>query len=94
MLTQVIRAFFRSYGYRFLATEDLLEMKGRTYASLSIVEDEDGERKMLFRYWLDEATRTQVLSRENVEGIIASCRTLLDHSVWSEGPADRLNSSL
>lgn len=83
MLTQVIRLLFQTYGYKFLATEDLLNTQGRVYASLSIVEDDESDRKLLCKYLLAESPYTQVLRRENLEEIIESCRTLLDHQAWS-----------
>ena len=94
MLRQFIRGFFKTYGYRFVATEELRGSVGRAYASLSIVDDHDGERKMLFMYLADEVNRAHVLSRENVESIVESCRTLLDHPAWNDSSAGRLNSSL
>lgn len=86
MLIQIIRSIARTYGYRFVATEELEDAKGKGFASLSIVDDVDGERKFLFMYLADEVTRTHVLSKENVESVIASCRALLEHKAWGANP--------
>lgn len=79
MLTQLIRSVAKTYGYRFLKTEEFRDTKQKEYASLSIVDDLDGERKFLFMYLADEITRTHVLSKENIESVIASCQVLLEH---------------
>lgn len=89
MLTKIIRSIAKTYGYQFVATEELADVKGKEFASLSIVDDVDGERIMLFMYLADEITRTHVLSKENVENVIASCRALLDSPAWGADASGR-----
>lgn len=82
------RPLFPHSGYRFLAEEDLVQESGREYAKLSLVDDEtDGRRKFLFSYLAEESIRTHVLSRENVEAVLASCEAVL---AASEGQSKKL----
>lgn len=77
MLTNIIRAFFKKYGYTFLKTEYLSDKNDKEYASISIVTEKDLQKKILFMYLADEIARVHILTEENIIRTIKSCESIL-----------------
>lgn len=77
MLTKLIRAVFKKYGYTFLKTEYLSDRNDNEYATISIVTEKDLEKKILFMYLTDEIARTHILTEENIIQTIKSCESIL-----------------
>jgi hypothetical protein len=60
MLTKIIRSVFKKYGYAFLKTEYLSDKNDKEYATISIVTEQDLQKKILFMYLADEIARTHI----------------------------------
>ena len=79
MLKRIIRSVFKRYGYNFLKTENLYDIGNTNYASISVVNEMDGEGRILFMYMADEVSRTHILSVKNVKEIMISCEEILNY---------------
>lgn len=77
MLKTIIRFVFKKYGYTFLKTEYLSDSKDCEYVSLSIVTEDDLQKKILFTYLSDEIARVHILSEKNVTHAIRSFEAIL-----------------
>ncbi|GES45416.1 hypothetical protein RsS62_46680 [Rhizobium dioscoreae] len=88
----IIRGFFKKYGYTFIKTEYLVDEKDTEYASINIVTEDNLQKKILFIYLADEVSRTHILTKENIKDTIVSCQLILEElNNQSEGsnPLDR-----
>ena len=77
MLKSIIRSVFKRYGYTFLKTVYLRDYKDSEYASMSIVTEDDLNKKILFIYLRDDVTRTHILTEKNLTQTIDACEALL-----------------
>lgn len=77
-LKNIIRGFFKKYGYTFIKTEYFSDEKDTEYASINIVTEDDLQKKVLFIYLADEVSRTHILTKENIRDTIASCQLILE----------------
>ncbi len=77
MLKSIIRSVFKRYGYTFLKTVYLRDYKDSEYASMSIVTEDDLNKKILFIYLRDEVTRTHILTEKNLTQTIDACEAIL-----------------
>ena len=77
MLKSIIRSVFKRYGYTFLKTVYLRDHKDSEYASMSIVTEDDLNKKILFIYLRDEVTRTHILTEKNLTQTIDACEAIL-----------------
>lgn len=73
----IIRSVFKKYGYNFVKTEYLLDRNDSEYATISIVTEQDLQKKALFIYLADEISRTHILTEQNIKDTIASCQLIL-----------------